>query len=138
VYHALVASPEAWRAEPGKFRTPWDWSVASLRAAGLSEPPGRQAAAGLLQQLGQPIWRPGSPAGWGDTSADWAGPGALMTRVEVAQQIATRLGDRVDARTLVEAVLPGAGPETRQAIARSESPALGLALLLSSPEFLRR
>lgn len=138
LYRALIASPEAWAAEPGKFRTPWDWTVASLRATGLSQLPGKQAAAGLLQQLGQPIWRPGSPAGWGDTMSDWAGPGALMTRVELAQQIATRVGDRVDARQLVAAVLPDAGHETRQAIARSESPALGLALLLSAPEFLRR
>lgn len=138
VYRALVASPEAWQALPGKFRSPWDWAVASLRATGLRQLPGGQAAAGVLQQLGQPVWRPGSPAGWGDTAADWAGPGALMTRVEVAQQIATRVADRIDARALVDAVLPDAGAETRQAVARSESPALGLALLLSSPEFLRR
>ena len=138
VYRAVIASPEAWEPGSSKFRNPWDWTVASLRATGLQQLPGKQAAAGLLQQLGQPIWRPGSPAGWGDTAADWAGPGALMTRVEVAQQIATRVGDRVDARALVNGVLPDAGSETRQAIARSESPALGLALLLSAPEFLRR
>lgn len=138
VYQALVASREAWLGGPGKFRSPWDWTVASLRATGLAQLPGRQAAAGLLQQLGQPIWRPGSPAGWGDTAADWAGPGALMARVEVAQQIAGRLGDAIDARALVAIVLPDAGVETRQAIARSESPALGLALMLSAPEFLRR
>lgn len=138
VYRALVAAPEAWAPGAGKFRNPWDWTVASLRATGLSQVPGRQAAAGLLQQLGQPIWRPGSPAGWGDTASDWAGPGALMTRVEVAQQIATRLGDSVDARALVATVMPDAGAETKQAIARSESPALGLALMLSAPEFLRR
>jgi uncharacterized protein (DUF1800 family) len=121
-----------------KFRTPWDWTVASLRATGLKQLANRQRAAGLLQQLGQTIWRPGSPAGWVDTAPDWAGPGALMTRVEVAQQLATRVGDAVDARKLVAGVLPDAGEETRNAIARSESPALGLALMLSSPEFLRR
>lgn len=138
VYRALIAAPEAWAPGAGKFRTPWDWTVASLRATGLTQLPGRQAAAGVLQQLGQPFWRPGSPAGWADTAADWAGPGALMTRVEVAQQLASRLGDQVDARALVATVLPDAGAETKQAIARSESPALGLALMLSSPEFLRR
>lgn len=138
VYRALIEAPEAWAPTPGKFRNPWDWTVASLRATGLTQLPGRQAAAGLLQQLGQPIWRPGSPAGWGDTAPDWAGPGALMTHVEVAQQIAGRLGDLVDARALAAEVLPDAGTETREAIARSESPALGLALMLSAPEFLRR
>lgn len=138
VYRALIASPEAWAGASVKFRSPWDWTVASLRATGLTQLPGKQAAAGLLQQLGQPVWKPGSPAGWGDTAADWAGPGALMTRVEIAQQLATRIGDRVDARALVGSVLPDASAETAQAVARSESPALGLALLLSSPEFLRR
>lgn len=138
LYRALIASPEAWQDTPGKFRTPWDWTVAALRATGATELPFRQGATALMQQVGQPIWRPGSPAGWGDTAADWAGPGALMTRVEVAQQIATRTGDRVDARELVRSVLPDAGAETRQAIARSESSPLGLALMLSSPEFLRR
>ena len=119
VYRALVAAPEAWAADTAKFRTPWDWTVASLRATGQTRLPGRQAAAGLLQQLGQPIWRPGSPAGWGDTAPDWAGPGALMTRVEVAQQFASRIGDAVDARQLSATVLPDAGAETRQAIALS-------------------
>jgi uncharacterized protein (DUF1800 family) len=138
VYRALVDSPEAWTAQPGKFRNPWDWTVAALRASGVRQLPGKLATAGLMQQLGQPVWRPGSPAGWGDTAADWAGPGALLTRVEVAQQIASRVGDAVDARALVGAVLPDASAETRQAIARSEAPALGLALLLASPEFLRR
>lgn len=138
IYRALITSPEVWAAETVKFRNPWDWTVASLRATGLKQLPDRQAAAGLLQQLGQPIWRPGSPAGWGDTAPDWAGPGALMTRVEVAQQLASRIGDAVDARQLAASVLPDAAEETRQAIARSESPAMGLALMLSSPEFLRR
>ena len=139
VYHALIASPEAWVDSPGKFRNPWDWMVAAGRASGVQDFRGRRGIAGLLQQLGQPVWRPGSPAGWGDTTADWASPGALMSRIEVAQQIAGRLGDSVDPRQLAPIVLPGAlSPQTAQAIARSEQPATGLALLLVSPEFLRR
>lgn len=138
VYRALVDEPEAWDPAAGKFRTPWDWTVASLRALRTGRAPAQPGAASLLQQFGQPVWRPGSPAGWGDTAADWAGPGALMTRVEVAQQIAARTGDRIDARQLLPSILPEAGSNTKQAIARSESPALGLALMLSSPEFLRR
>jgi hypothetical protein len=31
----------------------------------------------LMTQLGQPVWRPGSPAGFGDTAAAWAAPDAL-------------------------------------------------------------
>ena len=97
------------------------------------------AAAALLNQLGQPTWRPGSPAGFDDVAASWAAPEALMLRVEAAQRIAERAGSTVDARRLVEQLFPGSvSDETRTAIARAESPAEGLALLLVSPEFVRR
>jgi uncharacterized protein (DUF1800 family) len=138
VYRAIVDSPEAWVAAPPKFRTPWDWSVAALRAIGAREVEA-QASAGLLTQLGQPVWRPGSPAGFDDIAASWTGPDALMRRVEAAERLAARTGGAIDARQLAPHVLPGAlGEATGQAIARAESPAQGLALLLVSPEFLRR
>jgi uncharacterized protein (DUF1800 family) len=138
VYRALIDSPEAWAPQPVKFKNPWEWSVSALRALGLRdlEP---QAAAGVLKQLGQPTWQPGSPAGWDDIAASWAGPDALVRRVEVAQRLAERAGSAVDARSLAEKLFPGSlGAPTRTAIARAESPAEGLALLLVSPEFVRR
>jgi uncharacterized protein (DUF1800 family) len=93
----------------------------------------------MLKQLGQPTWQPGSTAGWDDIAASWAAPEALMRRVEVAQRLADRAGSSVDARALAEKVLPGALTEsTRTAIARAESPQEGLALLLVSPDFVRR
>lgn len=138
VYRAIVDSPEAWAAAPAKFRTPWDWSLAALRAVGTREVQ-PQPAAGLMTQLGQPVWRPGSPAGFDDIDASWAGPDALMRRVEAAERIAGRTGDRIDARRLGPRLLPGALSDmTAQAIARAESPGQGLALLLVAPEFLRR
>jgi uncharacterized protein (DUF1800 family) len=92
-----------------------------------------------MNQLSQPVWRPGSPAGYDDLTATWAAPDALLRRVEVAQRIAAQAGDAIDARTLAPRVLPGAlGEETAAAIARAENGAIALALLLVSPEFLRR
>lgn len=138
VYRALIASPEAWAATAPKFRSPWDWSVAALRAVGtISVQP--LFAVNLLKQLGQPVWMPPSPAGWDDDVAAWAGPDALVRRVEAAQRIAERAGDKLDARTLGPKLL-GARLSmlTGTAIARAESPATGLALLLASPEMLRR
>jgi uncharacterized protein (DUF1800 family) len=138
LYRALIDSPEAWVAAPVKFKSPWEWSVSALRAVGSRdiEP---TLGGGLLVQLGQPTWRPGSPAGWDDIAASWAGPEALVRRVEVAERIAQRAGSTVDARQAAERLLPGMlGEATRTAIARAESPAQGLALLLVSPEFLRR
>lgn len=138
VYRALVAARESWEPAASKFKTPWEWAVSSLRALGRNEVPPLQAAA-LMNQLGQPVWRPGSPAGYDDVAATWAAPDALLRRVEAAQRIAAQAGDAVDARSLAPRVLPGRlGESTVSAIARADSPASGLALLLVSPEFLRR
>nr|NUR38054.1 DUF1800 domain-containing protein [Sphingomonas sp.] len=138
LYRALVDSPEPWTAKPLKFKNPWEWSVSSLRAVGSRELE-PQMAANVLRQLGQPTWQPGSPAGWDDIAASWAGPDALVRRVEVAQRIADNAGSALDARALAEKLFPGSlGEPTRTAIARAESPKEGLALLLVSPEFVRR
>jgi len=138
VYRAIIDSPEAWATKAVKFKTPWEWSVSALRAVGQQQAEPQMAAA-LLNQLGQPTWRPGSPAGFDDIAASWAAPEALMLRVEAAQRIADRAGSSIDARALAEKLFPGSLSEaTRTSIARAESPAEGLALLLVSPEFVRR
>ena len=97
VYRAIVASPEAWNPATPKFRNPWDWTVASLRAMGAERIDG-DATANLLNQLGQPIWKPDSPNGYDDLAAAWAGPDALVRRVEAAQRLASRAGAKLDAR----------------------------------------
>lgn len=138
VYRALVESSEAWSPKPLKFKTPWEWSVSALRAVGSRELE-PMVATNVLRQLGQPTWQPGSPAGWDDIAASWAGPDALVRRVEIAQRLASKAASTIDARALAEKLYPGSLSEpTRTAIARAESPAEGLALLLVSPEFVRR
>jgi uncharacterized protein (DUF1800 family) len=138
LYRALVEAPEAWATPLAKFKTPWDWLVSSLRALGRENMPPLQAI-GALRELGQPVWRPGSPAGWEDDAARWAAPDALLRRVEIASRIAAPLAASIDARSLAPRILPGTlSAATASAIARAESPAEGLALLLVAPEFLRR
>lgn len=136
VYRALIEAPEPWAGAP-KFRTPWEWTLAALRATDVPALPG-QIAATTLQQLGQAIWRPGSPAGFDDITASWAGPDALVRRVEVAERIASRVAP-LDARALAERLFPETlGEATRSAIARAESGGQALALLLAAPEMMRR
>lgn len=138
VYRELIASQEAWDLTAAKFKSPWDWSISSLRALGRRTI-GPLQAANLMIQLGQPVWRPGSPAGYGDTAATWAAPDALMRRVEIAQRLAQEAADATDARSLAPRVLLGnLSNHTTSAIARAESGGTALALLLVSPEFLRR
>jgi uncharacterized protein (DUF1800 family) len=137
VYRVLIEATEVWNG-PAKFRTPWEWTVASLRATGVKAVPAKSAA-GAFQQLGQPIWKPGSPAGYDDIAASWAGPDALYRRVEVAQRIAERTAPSVDARKLAPALFPESLSDTTvTALSRAESGPQALALLLASPEMMRR
>ncbi|MEO5493984.1 MAG: DUF1800 domain-containing protein, partial [Sphingomonas sp.] len=87
LYKVLIDSPECWVAGPVKFKSPWEWTVSTGRALGLKQmlP---LAAVGLLNQLGQPTWKPGSPAGYDDIAASWAGPDALVRRVEASERFA--------------------------------------------------
>jgi uncharacterized protein (DUF1800 family) len=138
VYRALIASPEAWAAAPAKFKTPWEWSVSSYRALGVADVPAK-AMQGLLDQLGQPMWKPGQPIGYDDTAASWAAPDAVLRRVEAAQRFASKAPPSLDARALAPQLFPAAlSPMTTQALSRAESPAQALALLLVSPEMMRR
>lgn len=139
LYRTLVASPEPWVDGPGLFKSPWDWTVSVMRALKLPALGEKQNIAAMFTQLGQPLWRPGSPAGYDDLVATWAGSAALMQRVELASRIAGRIGDRADARRLAPLVLADALTlRTSEAISRADSPGQALAMLFSSPAFLRR
>jgi len=137
VYEALIASPEAWQPAPAKFKTPWEWTISALRGLGMDhieKPP----APRLLTQLGQPVWQPGSPAGYDDIAGSWAAPGALLRRVEAARLLAARAGD-VDPRLLAQRLFAGTLSEATQTeVANAESVRTGVALLLVSPDFQRR
>ncbi|WP_420384290.1 DUF1800 domain-containing protein [Novosphingobium sp.] len=138
VYRAIIASPEAWVAVPAKFKTPWEWTISALRGLGRTDA-GDLPIAGLQTQLGQRVWKPGSPAGWDDVAASWAGPDALLRRVEIAQRLAAPFGAVVDARLLAPKLMPASlSMATADQIAHSESHTSALALMLVSPDFLRR
>ena len=137
LYRVLIAAPEVWGGA-AKFRNPWDWTLAALRVCQIKAVPAKSAAT-TLQQLGQAIWKPGSPAGYDDTAASWAGPDALVRRVEVAQRLAQRSGAGSDARKLAQRLFGSElSTATAAAIQRAESGEQALALLLSSPEMMRR
>jgi uncharacterized protein (DUF1800 family) len=105
LYHTLIDSPDAWAPTPVKFKTPWEWTVSALRGLGR-EQVGQLQMAGVQSQLGQPVWKPGSPAGWDDVAASWAAPDALLRRVQFAQRLAAPIGDMPDARMLGPKLMP--------------------------------
>ncbi len=138
LYVTLIDSSEAWALQPVKFKTPWEWTVSALRGLGRTDLV-QLKVEDIQQKLGQPIWRPGSPAGWDDIAASWAASDALMRRVEVAQRFAAQAAGTIDARALAPKLLPSAlSSDTASQIGRAESPEVALALLLVSPDFLRR
>jgi uncharacterized protein (DUF1800 family) len=135
---ALVDSSEAWEAPLTKMRSPYEFLIASGRLLGRNpEDPSRYL--GGLSALGQPLWSPPGPNGFPDTSAAWAAPEGMKLRLDISAQIASRLGDVVDPRELLDLVAAdAASPDTRRAVERAESRQQALALLLMSPEFQRR
>jgi uncharacterized protein (DUF1800 family) len=135
---ALVDSDEAWKAPLTKMRSPYDFLVASGRLlARVPEDPGRYLNS--LSLLGQPLWSPAGPNGFPDTSAAWAAPEGIKLRLDIAAQVASRLGDNIDPLDLLEfAAADAASVETRKTVERAESRQQALALLLMSPEMQRR
>lgn len=137
VYETIIASPEAWVEEPVKFRQPWEWFVGMLRAGGTELVPERRTSK-VLEELGQGVWKPISPAGYDDRAASWLAPDALFRRASLAEQVSSR-AQLLDVRRLAEAMFPGAlSATTMNAIRAAESNEMALTLLLVSPEMLRR
>jgi uncharacterized protein (DUF1800 family) len=135
---ALVDSDEAWQVPLTKLRSPYEFLVAAGRLlARVPDDPGPYL--GSLNLLGQPLWSPAGPNGFPDSNAAWAAPEGMKLRLDIAAQVAARVGNSIDPRDLLEfAAADAASAETRRTIERAESRQQALALLLMSPEFQRR
>ncbi len=138
VYESLIDSVEAWDPPMPKFKTPQDFVISTFRALDFT-PTKMEHALGPLRILGQLPYMPGSPAGWPDTAADWAGSDAVMKRIEWSVAVGDRVGNRSHPLGVAEATIgPLMSEHSRLAVKRAASPAQALALLLVSPEFQRR
>ena len=138
VYREMLEDDTAWQPAARKFKNPDDFFVSSLRACGLNGQDDVALVVRLQAQLGQPLFQPRSPAGFGDVAADWGGPDALFKRVQAAQALANRLPDMQGNTPLnLGEVALGASLDTQTATAlrRAESVQQGVALLLASPAF---
>jgi uncharacterized protein (DUF1800 family) len=137
---ALLDSDQAWQMPMTKMRSPYEFLVAIGRLLGagrVPEDPGRFL--GGLNLLGQPLWSPAGPNGFPDSNAAWAAPEGMKLRLDISAQVASRIGETIDPRDLLELVAAdAASTETRRTIERAESRQQALALLLMSPEFQRR
>lgn len=133
----LVDAPEAWEKPLTKVKSPNDFVVSAFRATVTPEKP--QHLLGSLRLFNQAPFTAPSPAGWPDTAAEWVGPEMLLQRADWAMTLSRRLAEYFRPDELLDQTIgPVARRETRDAVRRAPSPAEGLALLLSSPEFQRR
>jgi len=118
-----------------KLKRPSEWVLSMVRATGLRGDPERFARGQAL--LGEPMWRPPSPKGFADDEGAWID--TMGPRLDIANNFAERVAERIDPKEVVETALgPIASTETRAAVARAESRQQALALAFMSPEFQRR
>lgn len=85
VTHAMIEHPDFARAAArrDKFRTPYRYVLALLRASGLP-PENSRPLIGTLGQLGQPLYNCVTPNGWASTRDEWLSPDALTSRLNFA------------------------------------------------------
>jgi uncharacterized protein (DUF1800 family) len=137
VAKSLVVADESWISQRTKLKPPSAWlvGIARITDAQASMPIGR--VLGAQAMLGEALWRPPAPNGYPDTESAWID--GVPRRLDVADDLAGRLANNVDPLALLDGALgPLASADTRETIARAESRKQALALLVMSPEFLRR
>ena len=94
---------------------------------------------GAIKKLGQPVWEPASPEGTEEEFSAWISATQLTGRIEWAQSIAAKVGNRVAPMALTKIVLRDAArDDTILVVSQAPSRQAGLALLLASPVFNRR
>jgi uncharacterized protein (DUF1800 family) len=154
VLKTLFASPEFWASAGQKYKTPYEFVVSALRAAGLPLLNPHPALA-AMRRFGMPLYGCETPDGYPNTEAAWLSPDASLQRIDFAVALArgalpvSRPDDPVLAAALpgrqqpvdaahLEAIFGSTlSQPTRQAVATA-APALRAALILGSPDFMRR
>jgi uncharacterized protein (DUF1800 family) len=133
---SVIDMPSAW-APFQKLRPPQEWVIAALRAVG-ADPEKFPNLPGICGGLGQPLFQAPFPIGWPDRAADWAGPEAMLQRVDYAYGLAARFPETDPAQLGHNTLGALLSAETLGQIKSAGSRRDGLTLLLSSPEFMRR
>ncbi len=147
MYRALLTHPAAHDQTLHKLRSPQDFMAASLRATGLSgdeeeTPAFRKKGMRLgevMARMGQPVFAARRPDGWPETAPGFLTPPMVAARLEWATDLARLTGERADPVAQAQHLLGDLGtPLLFGAVAGAEQRWEGLAVLLGSPDFMRR
>ncbi len=112
VLETMFRSSEFWerRYYAAKFKTPYEYAISAARATG-GEVLNVRPLAGLMAQLGMPLYGCQTPDGYKNTAEAWLNPDGMMMRLSFATAL-------------------GAG--------QAAPPQLRSPLILGSPEFMMR
>jgi uncharacterized protein (DUF1800 family) len=148
VAKTLVTADEAWTPARTKLKRPSEWLVGIVRLTGGPWPTSDMQHAnptqwnvnrllGAQAALGESLWRPPAPNGYPDTEAAWID--GVSHRLDIAGGLVGQLARDMDPRALLDSGLgPLASRNTYDTVTRAESRNQALALLVMTPEFLRR
>jgi len=102
---AIVSSEDFWAAanRRSKVKSPLEFVLSAMRVTG-AVPDSSPRLAGVLQQLGQPLFQQQVPTGYPETQEDWVNSGALLSRMNIAMGLAA--GRLPGAAVNLDAVVP--------------------------------
>jgi len=151
----LLESEDFAKSLGTKFKDPVHYVVSAVRLAYDGKVilnPGPML--NWLNRMGEPLYARATPDGYPMTRAEWASPGQLATRFEIARALgygATGLFKSEGPQPTERAAFPQLsnalyyeslqgilGDSTRQALDKATSPQEWNMLLLASPEFMNR
>ena len=145
VVATILQSPEFLSAEvrSAKVKTPLEFVASAVRASGATVTDARELAR-RIGEMGMPLYMQQPPTGYKDTSEAWVSTSGLLSRLNLALDLAAGRvrGVAVDAASLAPHVLFPAGlsEPTRKTLERETGldAARMAGLVLGSPEFQRR
>ena len=150
----MFASSEFWASQGQKYKTPYEFVISAVRASGVAVLNPRPILAALTR-LGMPLYGCQTPDGYRNTEEAWLSPDASLQRIAFAVEFArgllpvSRPADPVLAATLpgrqvpvdaarLETIFGATLSSTTRAALGQAAPALRAALILGSPDFMRR
>jgi uncharacterized protein (DUF1800 family) len=142
ILRTLFATGEFWNSQGDKYKTPYEFVISAVRAAGTSVGNVRPLL-GIMDQLGMPLFGCLTPDGYKNTEEAWLGPDATTRRISFATALArgglklNRTSQPVDAARL-EAIFGSMLSGNTRAAVKDSSKELRAALILGSPDFMRR
>lgn len=156
VLSTLFQSPEFWNSKyyGTKFKTPYQYAVSSIRSTGV-ELNNVKPLNDFLKQQGMAIYGCPTPNGYKNTQEAWLNPDSMTRRINYATNLANgklpiSASTTTAANTLPTSQMFAIDPiklaatlgnsfsnRTQQAIATS-NPEIRTALILGSPEFMKK